>query len=143
MKNTNAQVMAKVLTKIAQAVRRLDESEIEKLLAGDFRVELVLGAREKRHNKNAVNPDADAEKDISDVARRLRSLDDRDEGRFILEQRVPNKDLLTRLVRYLDLPLHKQETTERLKDKIIEATIGYRLRSRAIRGTGDLGNTAN
>nr|VFK78719.1 MAG: hypothetical protein BECKSD772D_GA0070982_10234 [Candidatus Kentron sp. SD] len=143
MKNTNGQVMAKVLTKIAQAVRRLDESEIERLLAGDFRVELVLETREKRHDKNAGNPDADAANDISDVAQRLRGLGDRAEGRTLLDERVPNKDSLTRLVRYLDLPLHRQETKERLKEKIIDATIGYRLRSRAIRGTGNLGNTAN
>nr|VFK37093.1 MAG: hypothetical protein BECKSD772F_GA0070984_101019 [Candidatus Kentron sp. SD]VFK41170.1 MAG: hypothetical protein BECKSD772E_GA0070983_101017 [Candidatus Kentron sp. SD]VFK78281.1 MAG: hypothetical protein BECKSD772D_GA0070982_101112 [Candidatus Kentron sp. SD] len=66
-----------------------------------------------------------------------------EQGRFFLEQYASNKDALTRLVRYLDLPLHRQETKERLKEKIIDATIGYRLRSRAIRGTNSLGKSAN
>nr|VFJ54773.1 MAG: hypothetical protein BECKFW1821A_GA0114235_10505 [Candidatus Kentron sp. FW]VFJ61041.1 MAG: hypothetical protein BECKFW1821B_GA0114236_10635 [Candidatus Kentron sp. FW] len=143
MSNINGRVMADVLNKVAQAIRRLDESEIETLLARDFHVELVPGTQKDRRNRNTTAQDTEAGKDISEVARLLGNIDDRDEGRSLLEQRVPNKDLLTRLVRHLDLPLQQRETVKRLKDKIIEATIGYRLRSQAIRGTNSLEKGVN
>jgi hypothetical protein len=142
MINRNGQVIAEVLSKVAQAVRQLDESEIETFLAGDFRVEFVLETQANRRNKNSRNLNVDVQKDISEVAELLRNLDDRDQGRALLEQRVPNKNLLTHLARYLDLPLQKREPVDRLKEKIIEATIGYRLRSRAIRGTDRVEKTA-
>ena len=143
MKNRNGQAIADVLSKVAHAIRQLDDSEIKTLLAGDFCVELVLENQEHRRSKNSKSLDADAQTVISEVAQLLGDLDDREQGRILLEHRLPKKQLLTHLARHLDLPLQKRETMERLKEKIIEATIGYRLRSRAIRGTDSLEKTVS
>jgi hypothetical protein len=44
------------------------------------------------------------------------------------------KTELEQIARRLSLPILKQDKAERLRDKILEATIGSRLNSQAIRG---------
>ena len=102
MKNRNGQAIADVLSKVAHAIRQLDESEIKTLLAGDFCVELVLENQEHRRSKNSKSLDADAQTVISEVAQLLGDLDDREQGRILLEHRLPKKQLLTHLARHLE-----------------------------------------
>ena len=40
---------------VAQAIRRLNESEIETLLAGDFRIDLVVGNQKNPRKKNSIS----------------------------------------------------------------------------------------
>jgi hypothetical protein len=61
-------------------------------------------------------------------------MSSREQGAQHLLSAAPTKTALQEVARYLDLPVRKSETIAELRERIVEATIGYRLRSRAIRG---------
>jgi hypothetical protein len=62
-------------------------------------------------------------------------MDTREEGVAYLAGLDLNRDDLRRLVAALDLPATRSDNTDRLRARVAEALIGYRLRSQAIRGT--------
>ena len=61
-------------------------------------------------------------------------MDNRDEGQAFLDGLRLSKLELQELAGSLDMPVSKSDTVGKLKDLVIEATIGFRLRSNAIRG---------
>jgi hypothetical protein len=69
------------------------------------------------------------------VATELQQLSTRDAGDLLLRQKAPIRRELESLARYLNLPVQRDDTVERLRAKIVvENTIGSRLRSDAIQG---------
>ena len=68
------------------------------------------------------------------LRRELEGLESREAGTALLEQRCPTREHLKWLTRSCDLPVRKDESRERMIENIVEATIGYRLRSKAIQG---------
>lgn len=70
----------------------------------------------------------------------------REEGIAHLDDLGLSRAGLEKLARALDLPVGRSDRVDRLKERIVEATIGYRLRSGAIKGevatTGGIGPKA-
>ena len=67
-----------------------------------------------------------------DIVNRLKSYNTREEGEsYLLSRDLKRKDLET-IARTLDLPFSKKDTIVKIREKIIEGTIGYRLSSNAI-----------
>ncbi len=71
---------------------------------------------------------------IEEVAETLQKLDTREEGLRILTDLCPAKKDLQSLAIHIDIPNSKKDSIQTLRERIIEATIGYRLRSKAIQG---------
>lgn len=68
------------------------------------------------------------------IIEELNKLSSRDEGyTFLISKCFTRTDYET-IVQILDIPFQKKDTIERIKEKIIEGTIGFRLRSQAIQG---------
>ena len=124
--------IANLLSRMAQAVKRLRESEIEAFLSGDFRIEIVVGGKGR---KPSAHKPTIGESDCRQIADELTRAADRNAGMAILSRRCPSKSDLILLARLLDLPVQKRENVDRITEKVIEATIGFRLRSRAVQGT--------
>jgi hypothetical protein len=57
----------------------------------------------------------------------------REEGGHILEAASMTRAELEKVARHLNLPILTQDKIERLREKILEATVGSRLNSAAIR----------
>lgn len=74
--------------------------------------------------------------DIERVKQKLLELTDREQGERLLSSEVKNRVDLAKLARAIDVPVTKRHTVAQITDKIIEATIGYKTRSAAIRGDG-------
>ena len=55
-----------------------------------------------------------------------------------MRERGLNRDALESMARYLNLPVQRDDTVERLRAKIVENLIGARLRSDAIQGHAGL-----
>lgn len=72
--------------------------------------------------------------DARAIAAQLQVLKSREDGESLLREKIPNKRGLEEFARFLQLPVQRDDTTERLRAKIIENTIGSRLRSEAIQG---------
>ena len=72
------------------------------------------------------------------LEKELRSAPSLPVGTGILAEFLPSRDNLERMSRHLGLPVSSKERVEKLKLRILGATIGFRLRSEAIRGDRDV-----
>lgn len=72
--------------------------------------------------------------DLQAIASELQTLQTRDSGDALLRERVPNRSGLEAIARFLQLPVQRDDSVDRLRAKIVENTIGSRLRSDAIQG---------
>ena len=64
----------------------------------------------------------------------LRFIQSRESGFSLLERKGLSKRALERVARSLDLPVVREDTAQRLVEKIVESSVGSRLNSEAIRG---------
>lgn len=72
--------------------------------------------------------------DVRAIAAQLQALQSRDSGDALLREKAPNRSGLEAIARFLQLPVQRDDTVDRLRAKIVENTIGSRLRSDAIQG---------
>ena len=73
-------------------------------------------------------------RDIGLRARKMRGLDSLGAGAALLAQANLGRGRLERMARGLDVPISRSDTSTRLVEKIVEALIGARLSSQAVRG---------
>lgn len=75
-----------------------------------------------------------SEEEMKIIVDALNAFDKRDQGIDYLNKKTKTKEDLVQLAKYLDKPIQKNDNIEQIRDKVIESTIGYRLRSAAIQG---------
>jgi hypothetical protein len=145
---------------LLKEVQSLTEQEVNEILEGSVTVKLVLYSKyskqlnnqakiakkldsieDKQDTVNSTEPypneqvEIENEKlKIEEVAKKLQKSNTREEGFRVLDDFCPTKKDLQSLAIYIDIPNSRKYSIPTLRDKIIEATIGYRLRSRAIQG---------
>ena len=73
--------------------------------------------------------------DLKDTEEQLVKIDSREQAEELLKNF--KKADLQRIAKDLDIPIQKNEDISRLREKIIESTVGFKLRSQAIQGGGD------
>jgi hypothetical protein len=121
---------AAVLNKLAHMLRGLTPEELRALLDGNAKFVLTSGTSGgSRARSNITKP----QPDLSAVRDTLNAMSTREEGHSYLESLNLNQETLRRLSREFDLPTPRSDTVERLRERIVESSIGYRLRSQAIR----------
>lgn len=126
------EIPIEILKQVAALLRRLTPEEIESLISGQAK--LVCEPSVKRgQTKKAPALEVP---DVEEIRATLSGMDSREIGYSYLEELGLNREKLRHLASALDLPMPRSDTVEKVKDRIIEATIGYRLRSEAIRGNG-------
>lgn len=133
MNKTNAKVFASLLRKIAREIESLSDTELQNMeesIGPLFSQRSRSGGNKKRVKEGGV----DTQLDVNDVVEKMRSLKGRDEGVALLWAAAPTKAKLTLVAKALDVPVLKQNTAEEIVAKIVETTIGFRIRSAAIRG---------
>jgi hypothetical protein len=124
----NKDRVADILRKLAKTIREMGDEEWAALSRGGFRINLVPAERARPMvTKRSTF-------DIEGIAGSLRALDSTAAGMLLLERECPKREHLIQLARHLDLPAEKRDKVERLRERIVDATIGYRLRSMAIHG---------
>ena len=122
-------VLLRTLTEIVetssdQELEALQEIRLSQIIASDS-----TGQKRKSKRASEVSP-----LDVTDVLDALGKIETRDAGFAILEHRDLNKRELEAVARKLDLPVFREDSTQRLAEKIVEGSIGSRLNSSAIRG---------
>lgn len=133
MKRTNAKILSLLLKKFTKEIESLSDVELEEL--ADSPDPLIRRTRPRvQGDKVSLK---DEKFDASAVIRALKDMKVREEGATYLANVAPTKGQLTIIARGLDLPVNKRNSQEEIAAKIIEATIGYRIRSAAIRGGHD------
>lgn len=119
-----------ILELLSKAVAALPDDELDRVTRGTHSIELKI-------TRNRSNTKATAGADnfnSADIEKKLEEFSDRVAASNYLQEIASSKKSLESLARHLDIALSKQDKAEDLMKKIIESTVGARLRSSAIRG---------
>jgi hypothetical protein len=123
--------LASILRRLADYIDRHPDEE----LAPIFEQAARLMPSPSSQKRNQVKPLEKLSPDsLQELAAKLRELMSREDGENLLLERITNRQGLESLARFLQLPVQRDDSVERLRAKIIENTIGSRLRSSAIQG---------
>jgi hypothetical protein len=125
----NQDIFTSLLKQFTQFISNLSEEDINDLTGGKKRlcIELV----EKKQSSYSKGSSTD----LKDTEEQLAKIDSRDQGEELLKDF--KKVDLQRIAKNLDIPIQKNEDVARLREKIIESTVGFKLRSQAIQSGGD------
>lgn len=129
--NPTVDVVAAVLQSAATAVRSWTDEELEAFLAGDREMIIRVSSSPKARSR-VSDPMRHAAEDVRSA---LGAMDSREAGMSYLEEMGFSREDLRSLVAALDLPANRSDNMDRLRRRVVEALIGYRLRSQAIRGS--------
>jgi hypothetical protein len=128
--NTKTSEVLKIFEKITEAISCLNDADYEKLLDDSFRLEINIRKRVDRailhESKSTVN--------AALVLESLAGFSSREEARLYLDNTLPSKKDLEFVARELDISVLKSDKVKSLREKIVEATVGARIRSNAIQG---------
>ncbi len=121
-----------VFRRLTEALDELSEDELKKLSDPQYAVEVRAIRRRIKDDAVILQPDTSAE----DAIVRITSLPSRQDAQAFLDSNFSSKKALEVIARKLDIPIIRQDKVEDLRDKIVEATVGARIRSQAIQGAG-------
>ena len=124
------QQVVSLLRDLASQIQKMDDSEIESVLAGESRLE-IRPPQKKAKRQRTRNRYLDEESEKLQGA--LQNTDTREHARELIDSFLHTKEELTRFARVLDIPVPRSISSEQIKDRLVEGTVGYRLRSAAIR----------
>jgi hypothetical protein len=119
-----------ILELLSKAVASLSDDDLERVANRTHSIEVKIV-----RNRSSTKAATDAEHfNLAEIAKKLEEFSDRVTASNHLREIALSKKALELLARHLDIALSKQDKAEDLANKIIESTVGARLRSSAIRG---------
>jgi len=116
------------LSILAKQAGNLSDSDIKRVLLKELDIKITLVELKPDNVKNNLMPEVD----VDAVLGKLNSLGDRDNAKSELSNMT--KKHLEVIARALDIAVQKSDKVDTLRHKIVEATVGARLRSSAIQG---------
>lgn len=119
-----------LLMKITNSYRDNDISQLKK-----WRHSIEGGPAEpvrsgKRSQKSKVSPEK-----VSADLRIFDDFDSREAAKNFLVKEYESKSQIAPMLRALRIPVMKSQSYEEMVERVIDATVGFRLRSAAVRGT--------
>ena len=125
------QQIVSLLRDLASQIQSMDDSEVESVLSGKYRLEISPPGKNSKRQRTSIRC---SDEEIMRLRDELRNTDTRERAREILDKVLHTKAELMRFARALDIPAPRSASSEQLRDRLIEGTVGFRLRSAAIRG---------
>lgn len=115
------------LNEYCKAFELLSDSDIKKLESGEYSLRLKVIKTSSSDNKTLLS-----EEDFQSLLDSLRDIKDREKGYNLLELKLKTRKELEYFAKRNDIYIIKNDTTDKIKEKIIEGIIGASLRSIAI-----------
>lgn len=128
MSNIKSNDYADFLNVLAKQARALSEEDIKLVLLGKNELKISVVAKQSANNKAPAT-----EIDVEEIIGGLNEANDRDIALDLLSSM--NKKSLELVARALDIAIQRTDKVDTLRKKIVESTVGARLRSFAIQGT--------
>ncbi len=123
-------VVLELLRELTRQVQSMDEAQLAQVMAGSAKLEV----RVVPSKRSATKPSRLGENDLRELGELLKSSRTREEGNVLLDQKISLREDMAKLAKFLDLPVQKSDSVEQIRARIIESTIGFRIRSAAIQG---------
>ena len=120
--------------KLGAFLNKLSTDDIDNLKSRKFEIKFELkGKKELSQNSKKAILSFD-EFTLNSIIDKLNQLKTREEGLTFLISKCSSKNDFETIAKKMDIPFQKKDTIDKLKDKIIESSIGYKIRSQAIQG---------
>ncbi|WP_338551891.1 hypothetical protein [Paenibacillus sp. KS-LC4] len=130
--NTRSE-LATLLKVFSNFLTELTDTEYEELLNGNGK--LLYRSKDNEKNKNKKLHSKNDNIYLNDIIKKLDVLDDRSEAEMIIIQSNLKKSDLIQLSTYFNIYVSSSISKERIIEKIVEETVGARVRSQAIKDT--------
>lgn len=118
-----------LLQAILRDVKALDDVSFESFLAGDLKIAVVPDAGSKAGRPVTTF----SEEQVALLKESLEDVDTRAHAKELIGSALRTKRDMVQFARCLDIPLSSRATSAEMMSRLVEATVGYRLRSAAIR----------
>jgi len=126
----SSEVIRTIFENLAIQMKNLSEAELSRIDKGTHQISLkVIKKKNIQHNIKEL-PD-NKKKELLENLQKCKS---REDGLLLLNDLLNNKNELEQFARFLEVRIIKKDKVDKIKNQIIEATIGATLRSNAIQG---------
>ena len=126
------QQFVSLLRDFARQIQAMDDTQIEGILAGELRIEVRAPERERAKAREGKARCSDREIEL--LRRELQEAGSREQARVLIDRYLRSKADLVHFARVLDISAPQKSSSDDIKTRLVESTVGYRLRSAAIRG---------
>jgi hypothetical protein len=133
-KRTGKNTALAVLKAVTKFISTINEDDAEALASGTASLTLARAKKSSGQAELEMDDPKTGTRNYDHLRDDLSAATSTDAGAAILHDAQLSRSELERLARLLDLPVMKQDSVGRLEEKVIEALIGSRLNSRAVRG---------
>ena len=123
-------VIERIFENLTSEINLMSEADLLKIANGTH--ELSIKITKKRSTPKIAKEVPKSQKE--EMLKRLQECQSREAGLAILSETFKSRKELEQFARFLEVMVLKQDKADRIKSKIIEATIGAFLRSNAIQG---------
>ena len=131
--NITPKQFSQALKALAKCLEDSSQADLESLLRGQAK--LVLLQSDGKSTKPTKSVKVISDEGLISIADALASMKKREQGAQLLEESNLRRSDLETIMRHLGLPVRKDDNVERLKEKIVQHTIGARINSEAVRGS--------
>lgn len=118
-----------LLRELQDAVLELNEGELEKIISGEYQFILKVGKKRVGTNTK-INPVDDF--NYNELLNLLNQCESREQGNDLLSRELKTKSEFEKFARHVEVAVMKSDKLEKIRDNIIESTVGAKLRSDAI-----------
>ncbi len=132
MNQKDVQLVATILRELANQIEALRIEDVEGILAGSKRLDIKITSSRNASDEAKVN--RRSEDELLKDGKTLHEMKTREEGERFLRANYNTRADLVLLAKAIDVPVHKTDTVDMVIEKIVEATIGFRIRSAAVQG---------
>lgn len=131
MSNKRSNEFATFLSLLAKQASSFSDADIQNVLAGNAELTINISAPKAQKNKPKLRSSS-VDVDVDTILTALNEIETRYAATEILSS--INKMGLEKIARLLDISIQKSDKVDELRLKIVESTVGARLRSSAIQG---------
>ncbi|WP_318468118.1 hypothetical protein [Photobacterium leiognathi] len=130
MKKSTA--LSRVLLSLNDFVLSLSDDEIEKINSGEYYISHKINKSKPRKTEEIKSKISEI--DCHAILSDLESVISRSQGRDLIDYYLKNKAQLELFAKYIDVAVMRSDKVDKIKENIIESTVGAKLRSQAIQG---------
>lgn len=122
-------LIASILSRLAEQIQGLSDQQLRLVEESKAHIDIkVTRARSKTKKKTHTSEEHQA------LLEQLQNSTSRAESVEFLAAHFPTKTSLAQFARFLEVPVQKRDKVDQIRSNITEATVGARIRSKAIRG---------
>lgn len=114
---------------LQDAILELGDADIDKVISGDYHFSLKVVKKKNTSLSKTILVDKFSFNNLLDL---LNQCESREQGNELLSRELSTKSEYEKFARHVEVAVMKSDKLEKIRDNIIESTVGAKLRSDAI-----------